>query len=93
MKSILLGIDAVKGRRVGEAGHEAVEKYVWITLAMSLPAKRGLSPLGNGPGGHWRWLSEGETSDLGLGNRCGGVVNTEQVGQTQYQGIGHGVSF
>lgn len=48
VKSILPGIDAVKGRRVGEAGREAVEKYVWITLAVGLPAKRGLSPLGNG---------------------------------------------
>ena len=40
--------------RAGEAGHEAVEKYVWITLVLVLPAKRGLSPLGNA-----RWWGGG----------------------------------
>lgn len=41
---------------VGEAGHEVPEEYVWITLAVVLPAKSGLGSLDNG--GHWRCLSE-----------------------------------
>lgn len=52
-------------------------------ISKVLPAKRGLSPLGIEGVGHWRCLREWETwSDLGLGHWLGGVIDTQQIGQT-----------
>lgn len=64
VKFILLGIDTLKGGRgLGKAGLEAAEKFAWITVAMLLPAKHGLGPLGNGWEGHGRCSSESEKDD------------------------------
>ena len=42
--------------RVGEAGSEAAEVYVWATLAVALLPKCRLGLLDNG--GHWECLSD-----------------------------------
>lgn len=45
-----------KKERVGEAGSEAAEVYVWATSAVALLPNCRLGPLGNG--GHWECLSD-----------------------------------